>query len=98
MTRWRMASPNVGSAMTSCQRSTGIWLVTYRRMIRARKVGARQERARPQDQHERCDVDRRSCGVRPDQGELRAGGERAGTALADEDRQEAEPRADTACA
>ena len=45
--------------------------------------------SRPQDRHERCDVDRRSAGVRADPGELRAGRGDPGTAFAD-----AHPQAD----
>ena len=53
-----------------------------------------QERSRPQDRHERRHVDRRSGGLRPDQGELRAGGGDPGAALAAARPQATRARAD----
>ena len=51
----------------------------------------------PQDGHERRDVDRRSCGLRLDQGELRARGKDGWTAHADANSQATGSRADAAC-
>jgi transposase len=45
--------------------------------------------ARPQDGHERCDVDCRLAGVRADQGQFRAGRKRPGIAFVDPDPQAA---------
>ena len=57
---------------------------------------AHQERAWPQDRHEGRRVDRRSAGLRPDPGELRAGSGHPGPAVAAAHAQAVRPRADPA--
>src|SRR4030088_2036348 len=63
-----------------------------------RQCGAHQERSRPQDRSERCDVDCRPSGLRVDQAKLRSGRGGAGTAVAAAHPQATGARADAACA
>src|ERR1700704_3461721 len=63
-----------------------------------RQCGAHQERSRPQDRSERCDVDCRPSGLRVDQAKLRSGRGGAGTAFAAAHPQATGARADAACA